>query len=162
MITDIVQQTEGVNRILQLIGYTLIALVAAATIVAYFRVNLAKTQITELRGQIEDLRGDRDDEKARAERFERDLIEEQVLRKSLQEKIKILEEALSGRVQLEHLESILIAHDKRVDERHETLINHMSGILQSLTEVSEGNQAVIESYQGLSGALVDHLQKDSR
>ena len=156
MITaGVVESTDTVNRLLQIIGYTLVFIVAAATIVAYFRVNLAKTQIAELRGRIEDLQGDRDDERARAERFERDLIEEQAFRKSLEEKIKILEEALSGRVQLEHLEGILIAHDKRVDERHEIFD-------KIVAKMQESNEAVVDSYQGLSAAIVDHMSGDRR
>lgn len=113
-------------------------LVLAASIVAFYRVNLAKSQ-------IEALRGDRDDLDKRVKRQDEEI---DALKKAKQsqdsiiraqnEKIKVLEKVVTGKEQLDHLQVQLDTlgeqfnnHDKRVDNRHEELSAAMVSLLNS-------------------------------
>lgn len=152
--------------ILQIIGVALGLIVALATVVAFFRANLAKTQ-------IESLRGDRDDLQKRVDRLETendDLVEgNQVRDATINEqisKIHTLEKIVTGREQLNHLQKQLDAHDKRVDERHSRLVDMMNSVVDASRSLMISNQALVESNQTLvesnqyvQAALIDFLKK---
>jgi hypothetical protein len=107
-------QTAG-NWLTFLVG----AIVVAATVVAFYRANFAKTQ-------IELLKGERDAANDKITRLEIELKEERTLRTSLDNKVKVLEKVVTGREQLIHIQESLDNHDKRVDERHDTLIKYLT------------------------------------
>jgi uncharacterized protein (DUF3084 family) len=147
-----------VAGILQLLAIIAGLIVAAATVVAFFRANLA-------RAQIEGLRGDRDDLIDRNERLTKTLAElkesNAVRDATISEqvhKIHILEKVVTGREQLNHLQKQLDAHDKRVDERHITLVKMMGEVVESNRLLKESNDALVDSNSYIQAALIDFLK----
>lgn len=113
---------DNLKDLLTILSVVIVIIVGAATVVAFFRVNLAKTQ-------IELLRGDRDDQEKRIDRLEGDLelsrkdkeIQDAII-KEQNNKIRVLEKIVTGKEQLDHILTELSNHDRRVDERHDTLM----------------------------------------
>lgn len=153
---------NGVNTLLSILFYVGAAVVGAAAIFALFRSRYIKAT-------VEELRGDRDDQIKRIERLEHerdeaktDNIRLNLLSEQQAAQIETLKEALSGKAQLDHLQAQIDAHDKRVDERHATLIHEMSKVVTSNVELAETNQAVVDSNQYTQAALLDLLKKQER
>lgn len=117
---------DNLKDLLTTLSVVIVIIVGAATVVAFFRVNLAKTQ-------IELLRGDRDDQEKRIERLEGDLElskkdkeKQDAIIREQNNKIRILERVVTGREQLDHIIEQLANHDHRVDERHDTLLHRFT------------------------------------
>ena len=117
---------DNLKDLLTTLSVVIVIIVGAATVVAFFRVNLAKPQ-------IELLRGDRDDQEKRIERLEGDLElskkdkeKQDAIIREQNNKIRILERVVTGREQLDHIIEQLANHDHRVDERHDTLLHRFT------------------------------------
>lgn len=146
------------QSILSILAGLLVLIVAAASAVAFFRVNLAKNQ-------IEALRGDRDDLSKRVDNLN-DLIDEYKVSKVAQdvlireqaEKIKTLEKVVTGKEQLDHIERFLENHDRRVDERHDTLSRNIGKLSGDMLSVRESLDTLHESNQEMQAAMLLVLQ----
>lgn len=147
--------TNTVSTILGIIGVIAGLITIAASTVAFFRANLAKAQ-------IQDLRNDRDDEKIRGDRLERDLNEERTLRKTLEEKVRVLEQVVTGKEELEHISAFLINHDRRVDERHTALSGKVEGIKKTVDDLVDVNLDLVENYKGLHDVMMRSLTETSK
>ena len=151
---------DTIQDLLRLIGIVLGIIVAAASIVAFFRVNLAKNQIEALRGDRDDLsdRVDRltealDDAKKEKEKQD-DIIKEQA------RNIKNLERVVTGKEQLDHLQTSLDAHDQRIDERHATISKNFAEVIDNLRTSNELVMSLSESNQELQAAMLLFLQRE--
>ncbi len=107
---------------MQVLQWSIALAVVAATVVAFFRVNLAKTQIDLLKSENEIIKG-------KTSRLETDLLAEQVEKTSLKQEVATLRSIVTGKEQLNHLQRQLDAHDRRVDERHSIEMEVLSNIL---------------------------------
>ena len=149
---------DTLKELLTLIGVVLGIIVAAASIVAFFRVNLAKNQ-------IEALRGDRDDLSERVDRLT-DQLEEANVKSETQarviqqqaENIKNLRDAVTGKKELAHLQSTLDAHDARVDERHNNLSRRVDDITDNQKTSNELLMALDESNKEMYSAILLFVQ----
>ena len=146
--------SDFVNVILVVVGI----IVAAASAVAFFRVNLAKSQIEALRGDRDDLDDRVERLKAKLEESERKSAKQDEIIASQARNIKHLEKIVTGKEQLDHIQSSLDAHDKRVDERHESVSHNFNVILDQLKSNSELLQTLIEGNQEIQTALLLFLQ----
>lgn len=87
-----------VSKVVSVLGVLFGILVAAAAAVAMARASFAKAQ-------IEALRGDRDDLLKRVDLLEADNVRISEAHKQAEEKVRVLEKVVTGREQLEHLQS---------------------------------------------------------
>ena len=146
--------TSALNIVLIICGL----IVALGAAVAFFRVNLAKSQ-------IEALRGDRDDLDKRVKRQDEEIdslkkrgsSQDSVIR-AQNEKIKVLERVVTGKEQLDHLQRQLDAHDKRIDERHKSISENFTEVLHSLNSTKEALETLNESNREIQTALLLYLR----
>ena len=120
----------NLSTLLAIFGYAIAATIGAASLVALFRARYIKAS-------VEELRNDRDDQAKRINRLEIERNELQAINDRFDvtisdqaAQIKVLKDALSGKEQLNHLQSQIDSHDQRVDERH----NQLSKTLEKLVE----------------------------
>lgn len=153
---------ETVINILTIVGIAIGVIGGAAAGVAFFKVNLAKSQ-------IEALRGDRDDLEARVDRLTDTISEykstklaQDVLIQQQNEKIKTLEKVVTGKEQLDHLQRQLDAHDRRVDERHETLSHSVGEIIDELRLLKGGVEVINDDNKEMHAAMLLVLQSGKR
>ena len=106
----------NVNGALQVLQWSMAIAIGAATIVAFFRVNLAKTQIDLLKSENDIIRD-------KTSRLETEVATERAEKDVLKQEIATLRSIVTGKEQLNHLQKQLDAHDKRVDERHRTMMD---------------------------------------
>jgi hypothetical protein len=50
------------------------------------------------------------------------------------DKVRVLQDLVTGKEELDTIKATLIAHDEKVQERHEVLIEHIDTFLNALTE----------------------------
>ena len=146
--------SDFINIILVVIGI----IVAAASAVAFFRVNLAKSQSEALRGDRDDLNERVEQLKEKLEESDRKTIKQNEIIAAQDRNIKNLEKIVTGKEQLDHLQASLDSHDKRVDERHETVSHNFNVILDQLKSNGELLQTLIEGNQEIQTALLLFLQ----
>lgn len=152
-----------INTLLSILAWVAVAVVGAASMFALFRSRYIKATVEELRGDRDDLmirttRLEKERDDAREGNIRRDLTIQQ-----LQEQNETLKDALSGKAQLNHLQTQLDAHDKRVDDRHISLTNMMREVVvsnEALGEtLTEKMQTLVDSNNYTQAAMIDFLRK---
>lgn len=134
-----------------LVGLFGLVVIAAATL-AFFRASFAKQQ-------IELLRGERDDAKDKIERLTKDLEAERALRETLEKKVGVLEQVVTGREQLDHLQASLDSHDRKVDERHIALIRIMEDTRSSVGNVEDLIIEVGSQLESATRVVVEKIEE---
>lgn len=123
---------KDVNDALQLVAVIVAIAAAVGVALVFVRSNLTKTQ-------IENLRNWNQDQANRISEQDKKILDLENERKIDKVKIQHLETMVTGKEQLNQLMAELSNHDRRVDERHETL----SHTLQSLVE---SNNALVRTF----------------
>jgi hypothetical protein len=65
----------------------------------------------------------------------RKILEVKTLLEAEAEKVKVLQDLVTGKEELESIKSTLIEHDEKVQQRHEVLIDHIDAFLTRLPEI---------------------------
>lgn len=115
---------KSVNDALQLVAVIVAIAAAVGVALVFVRSNLTKTQ-------IENLRNWNQDQANHIAEQDKKILDLENLHEIDKVKIQHLETMVTGKEQLNQLMAELANHDRRVDERHETLSNTIHSLVES-------------------------------